>query len=83
MILSLLGAWCVGKSPELDQTYMSKSCLIRVVRFTKIQCHDLNRLNAPKSVPRHDYCGFKWVRSIITSMTSKNLPNFMVKFSNS
>ena len=41
-------AWCVGRSPKLGQTCRSRSCLVRVVCFAKILCHDMNSLNAPR-----------------------------------
>ena len=53
MISSLLGDWCIDRSLELDHIYISRNCIIRVMCFTKILCHDLDSPNAPKGVS-HD-----------------------------
>ena len=42
-----LGAWCIGRSLGLDYTWGSRSCLIRVVHFTKMLCHDMDSSNTP------------------------------------
>ena len=52
-------AWCVGRSPKLGQTCGSRSCLVRVVCFAKILCHDMNSLNAPRSAPCYVFHEFK------------------------
>ena len=61
-----LGAGFIGRSLGLDHTYMSRSCLVQVMCFATMLCHDVNSPNAPNGAPRHEYCGFKWVGSMIT-----------------
>ena len=61
-----LGAWFIGRCLGLDHIYMSRSCLVQVMCFATMLCHNMNSLNAPNSAPRHEYFGFKWVSSMIT-----------------
>ena len=64
------GAWCVSWSFGLDYMYVFKSCLIWVVCFAKqILCHNVDSLNAPRDAPRHEYCKFKWARTMITCVS--------------
>ena len=62
-----LGKWCVGRSPGLNYIYVSKSCLVRIVRFVKkMLYYDMDSFNASNGAPHLEYYEFKWVGSMIT-----------------
>ena len=43
-----------------------RSCLVRIVHFAKMLCHDMNGPNILEDAPHHEFYRFKWVGSMIT-----------------
>ena len=61
-------AWCVGRSLGLGHNCGFRSCLVRVVCFIKMLCHNMDSPNGPRGAPHHEF--FCWI-----ALTQLELPH--------